>query len=359
MSDQNNSQNYMHFFKSFASDNYSGVSPEVMDFLQSINRDHIAPYGNDDISKHARDLIRRAFQTDADVYFAMTGTAANVMSVNIATRNFECVICPDNSHLNQHEGGAPEALTNRKLVSVPGENGRLSVSELEKKLNWLKMFAPHTPRPKLVTIAQSTELGTVYTVDELKQLADYAHQNGLYLHIDGCRIYNAAVALGVELADISTHIGVDIMSIGGTKNGLMMAEAVLVFNHNLRDDYRHLQKQDLQMYSKMRYLAAQYIPFFENDLWKRNAKQANGMTSLLVSELSTIEGVKVEIKPETNHLFVILPKEVIAPLQEEFHFYTWEAEKNLVRLVTSFDTTEQEVRAFVSRIKELIYKNQN
>lgn len=340
--------------KTFASDNYSSVHPEVMQALIEANTEHAKAYGNDEYTKKAKELIKAEFGNNVDIYFVFTGTAANVLSLKACVKPYQSIICADSSHLNVNETGAPEAITGSKLITIKNENGKISLESIKARFEQELSNAPHSPRPRVVSIAQTTEYGTIYSPEEIKQIAEFCKENGMYLHMDGCRIYNAAAKTNKTLRELSVDCGVDIMSIGGTKNGLMFAEAVLIFNDELKKDFQYLQKQGLQLYSKMRYLSVQYIPFFENKLWLKNAEHANKMTDLLFEKLKEISEIQITKPVESNHIFAIFPKEIIEEIQKNFYFYVWDNLTNEVRLVTSFDTTEDDVNKFVENIKYLL-----
>ncbi len=341
--------------KSFASDNYSPVLPEVLNFLATtVNRDHQRAYGHDEFTARAQEIIKNELHTpDADVHFVMTGTAANVLSVKQSLRSTQSVIVTSCSHLETNETGAPEAISQSKLLAVSHHDGKIDLDQVQLLLNQERDIIPHTPRPRMMSVAQATEYGTVYTLDELKKISEFCKQNNLLLHLDLCRVYNAAVFLNCSISDIVSAAQPDIASIGGTKNGLLMAEAVVIFNPNLREDFELLQKQSMQLYSKMRYLSGQFIPFFEQKLWLRAATQANQACQLLAQKLSEIPAVKITRPVETNQMFAILPANIIPTLQAEYPFYIWDVSTNEVRLVTSFDTTQDEVENFSKRVREL------
>ncbi len=341
--------------KSFASDNYSPVSPEIFEFLSKINVEHVRSYGNDEYTKQASEIIKNELGCNtAQINFVLTGTAANVLSLKQCLRSTESVLVPQTSHLNTNEGGSPEIVGGVKLIPVPVVNGKIILEEAERIILQELDNLPHAPRPKMLSVAQSTEYGTVYTIDELKSISKFCQKYNLLLHLDLCRVYNAAVALNLSLKEIISAANPDIASLGGTKNGLMFAEAVVIFNPDFHDSFTLLQKQGMQLYSKMRYLSAQFIPYFEQKIWFKNAQNANNMCTYLYNQIKDLPGVKVTTPVQTNHIFVTLPPEIIAPLQQVSPFYVWDLKTNEVRFVTSFDTTKEDVDGFVSKFKELV-----
>jgi threonine aldolase len=279
------------------------------------------------------------------------GTGANILGLSSATRSFNSVICAETAHIQEDECGAPEKFTGCKLLPVEPEFGKLTP---EKILPHLKGFDfEHHSQPAVISISQATEMGTVYRPEEIRALAELAHHHNMYLHMDGARISNAAVSLGMDFREFTKDCGVDILSFGGTKNGMMMGEAVLLFNPVLSLHTKYIRKQSMQLYSKMRFVGAQFTAYFENDLWRETAGHANRMARLLASELKQIPKVKITMPVEANGVFAIVPPEIIAPLQEKFFFYIWNENLHEVRWMTSFDTTEEEIYTFVSMIKEL------
>ncbi|MDO8610915.1 MAG: aminotransferase class I/II-fold pyridoxal phosphate-dependent enzyme [bacterium] len=343
--------------KTFASDNYSPVSPEIFEYLKKININHARSYGHDEYTEKAKKIIQYITGiSDAVVHFVLTGTAANVLSIKQCLRSTESLLVPQTGHINVNEAGASEAFTQNKLIQIPTVDGKINVEVAEKILLQELDNIPHAPRPKMLTIAQSTEYGTIYTIEELKKISQFCKKYNLLLHMDLCRVYNAAVALNVEIKEIISIVNPDIVSLGGTKNGLMFAEAIVIFNKKYQNDFEILQKQGMQLYSKMRYLSAQFIPFFEQGIWKRNAKLANDSCHYLYEQIKKVNGIEITHPCETNHLFLKLPKEIIKPLQEITPFYVWDIYTDEVRLVTSFDTKKEEIDIFINKLKALLLK---
>jgi threonine aldolase len=275
-----------------------------------------------------------------------------VLSLATLTRSFHSVICAETAHIQTDECGAPEKFTGCKLLPVETSDGKITPSGVEHYLEGFDF--EHHSQPRVISISQVTEMGTLYQTDEIRALADLAHQHGMYLHMDGARIANAAVALGLSFREFTRDCGVDALSFGGTKNGMMMGEVVLFFDPTLTRETKYIRKQNAQLFSKMRYVGAQFTAYFKADLWKRSATHANRMARLLAEEVSGIPGITITQKVEANGVFAIIPKEIISPLQEKFFFYVWNDFTNEVRWMTSFDTTEQEISEFGKTIRELI-----
>ncbi len=339
--------------KGFASDNWSGVSPEVMKVLAEVNRGHHPAYGeNDPMLELAKQKFREVFGSECEVFFVYNGTGANVLSVQQLLRSWEAVVTPHSAHLNEDEGGAPEKFTGGKLLTVHCEDGKIRP---EQVTHFLSSFGfQHHVQAKMISISQATEMGTLYRLPEIKALADFAHAHNMYLHMDGARIANAAVALGCTFREVTTGCGVDVLSFGGTKNGLMFGEAVVFLNKQLAKGFEYSRKQGMQLASKMRFITAQFITYLENDLWRRNAANANRMARLLGELLPAVEGIRLSRPVEANGVFAIMPEALIPKLQQEYFFHIWNESKNEVRLMCSFDTTEKDVRGLVEAAKRLV-----
>ncbi len=334
--------------KGFGSDNHAGVHPEVLQALVEANVGHVHSYGDDRFTRRAEEVMRRHFGEGAQPFFVFNGTGANVTALASLTRSFDAVICAESAHLHIDECGAPERVGGVKLLTLPTPDGKVRPEQVRARLGG--RLDEHQVRPRVVSITQTTELGTVYRPEEIAALAECAHEHGLYLHVDGARFANAAAALGVELRAISTDVGVDVLSFGGTKNGLLLGEAVVFFAEELAADYRYVRKQSMQLASKMRFVAAQFAALLEGDLWRRSAAHANAMAKRLEAQVRSIAGVEVTQRAEANAVFVRLPQAAIPILQEQFFFYVWDAARGEVRWMTSFDTTEEDIDAFVACI---------
>jgi threonine aldolase len=336
--------------KNFASDNHAGVHPEILKALQRANEGYALAYGDDDYTAAAVQKFRTLLGPDIDVYFVFIGTAANVLSLKAITEPFQSIICPETAHINVDECGAPESFTGCKLVTIPTMDGKITPSQIVDKLS--VVGNQHHNQPKVISISQSTEVGTVYTPAEIKALADFAHQHDLYLHMDGARIANAAAGLNCKLREISGDAGVDLLSFGGTKNGLMFGEAVVFFNPKLGEKFQYIRKQGMQLISKMRFLAVQFEALLTDDLWLRNAQHSNQMAQLLAREIAAIPGIKITQRVEANGVFAVIPRQYIPQIQAKYLFNVWNEKTSEVRLMTSFAITEEDVMDFVKVVKE-------
>jgi threonine aldolase len=335
--------------RGFASDNSATVHPAVLAAIARINVGHTFGYGHDGYTRRVEAQFAEHFGTDARVFFVFNGTAANVLALRATCRPWEAAICAATAHLNVDECAAPEAIAGVKLLSVDTEHGKLTPQLAETML--ARAGDEHVAQPRLVTISQCTELGTVYSRDEVRSLADFAHARGMLLHVDGARLSNAAAALDMPLRAITSDVGVDLLSFGGTKNGLLGAEAVVFLNHELADGFEYLRKQTLQLASKMRFLAAQFDALLSDDLWLRCATQANAMAATLAEAVSGLPGLTITRPVQTNAVFATLPQESTKELQREFPFYVWDEQTGEVRWMCSWDTTEGDVESFVAAIR--------
>lgn len=338
--------------KGFASDNNAGIHQEILEAMAEANRGHVTGYGNDQYTAFARDIFREQFGFDTEVFFVFNGTGANVLSLSTLTQSYHSVICAETAHIHEDECGAPEKITGCKLLPVETHDGKLTPDLVKVHLKGFDF--EHHSQPRVISISQVTEMGTLYQPGEIRALADLAHQYGMFLHMDGARIANAAVALNLPFREFTRECGVDALSFGGTKNGMMMGEAVLFFNSALTKHTRYLRKQNMQLFSKMRFVSAQFIAYFRNDLWKKSAQHANRMAQLLAEKVSDIPQVKITQKVEANGVFAVIPREITASLQEKYFFYMWNETTNEVRWMTSFDTTEEEIRDFADTIRKLL-----
>lgn len=338
--------------RGFASDNWAGAHPEILAALSAANVGHHVAYGDDAYTASAQGAFRRHFGDDVEVHFVFNGTGANVLGLESGIRPHEAVITPVSAHINMDECGAPERYIGCKVLTVTTPDGKLT-TDLVKPL--LHVFGnEHHSQPRALSITQSSEYGTVYTPDEIALLAAFAHEHGMFLHMDGARIANAAASLGVPLRAITTDVGVDVLSFGGTKNGVMFGEAVVFFNPKLAKGFKFRRKQGMQLASKMRFVAAQFEALLTDDLWLRSALHANSMAKLLEKELRSIPGVKVTQPVQANGVFAIFPREHIAVLQEKYFFFVWDEAKSECRLMCSFDTTEDDVRGFGAHVRAVI-----
>ena len=338
----------------FTSDNAAAAHPSVLAALTRANEGHAVAYGADPWTARAVDLVRAELGPKAEVFFVFAGTAANVLGLTPMVRRYGAVICSADAHIHLDETGAPERFLGVKLVDILTPDGRIRPAQLPPLL--AGRGTEHHVQPDVLALTQSTERGTVYRVEELRELCNWAHKEGLRVHVDGARLANAAVSLGVSLKAITADVGVDAVSLGGTKNGLLGAEAVVFFDPVLADGFRYLRKQGMQLASKHRFLAAQFEALFTDRLWHRNAEHANAMARRLSDGVRGVKGVTVTQPVEANGVFARLADKVIAPLKESFPFYVWEQGADgtsEVRWMCSWDTTEGDVDAFVARLKEL------
>lgn len=337
----------------FASDNFSGVLPEVMTALHEANTGSAPAYGNDDWTARTLKAFRGHFGHDAEVFFAFNGTAANVLSLQSLARPYEAILCSDSAHIAVDECGAPERFTGCKLLTVAHHHGKIRVSDLERQL--IGIGDQHHVQPRVISISQTTELGTVYSIDELRELSAFAQKHGLFLHMDGARICNAAVSLGLPFRTFTREAGIDVLSFGGTKTGLMGAEAVVFLNPARAPDFKFVRKQAMQLASKMRFIAAQFSALLEGDLWQRSASHANHMAALLEAQIRDVRGLELDTPVQANALFPKIPKAWVPELQQEFAFYVWKSGSthDQVRWMTSWETQESEIRHMAERVRSL------
>lgn len=336
--------------KSFGSDNHSGIHPQILRAIENANIGHVPAYGDDAYTTDAIRDFRTVFGEHVEVFFVFNGTGANCLSLLSGSRTYNSIICVDTAHINVDECAAPEKLTGCKIISVPHLDGKLTVSEVKKQLHGFGF--EHHAQPKFLSISQSTELGTVYNRVEIEELATLAHDNNMFLHMDGARFANAIAASGIAPKDMVQ--GVDVLSFGGTKNGMMIGEAVVFFNPKLAQEFKYLRKQSMQLSSKMRFISAQFSAYFKDDLWIKMASNANQMASLIYDSLKEVPEVKFSSKPQANALFAIIPTKVREELLKKYCFYVWDENTGEVRWVCSFDTTTADVEAFVSDVKKCI-----
>ncbi len=346
----------MRLKKSFASDNWSGVCPEIMQALQDVNPAHNEAYGelNDPVTEAAIEKFKQHFGEDIAVFFVYNGTAANVLGVGQLIHSYHAVITARTAHLNEDECAAPEKFMGSKILELEPEQGKIRPEQVEPFLNSIGF--QHHAQPKVISISQVTELGTIYTPEEIRALSNFAHSHNMYLHMDGARIANAVVSLDTDFRSITTDAGVDVLSFGGTKNGLMFGEVVIFFGREKARDFEYLRKQGMQLHSKMRYIAAQFDRYLTGDLWKKNALQANRMAKKLAAELKRFPQLKLTQDVKANGVFCIMPPELVPLMQEAYFFHIWDQQTYEVRLMCSWDTTEEDIDTFV-RLLEQKLKN--
>lgn len=338
--------------RDFASDNYSGAHPEVLEALVAANGGHQGAYGADEYTAALQDVMRGHFGDSARTFPVFNGTGANVVAMQSLVPRWGAVITTTTSHVHVDEGGAPERVAGLKLLPVPSEDGKLT-PELVDREAWGFGFE-HRAQPALVAITQSTELGTRYTPEEIRALVEHAHGLGMKVYVDGARLANAAAGLGIGLGETTTALGVDAVGLGGTKNGLLGAEAIVVVDPELADSLVYLRKLDMQLASKMRFLSAQLLALFSHDLWLRSATHANAMAARLRAGVEHLDGVELTQPTEANAVLAVLPPGVTDRLRERFAFYDWDAARREVRWMCSFDTTPDDVDAFVAALAEIL-----
>ncbi|MBK9391512.1 MAG: low specificity L-threonine aldolase [Bacteroidetes bacterium] len=340
--------------RGFASDNNAGVHSGILKELQSVNQGHTLGYGNDVFTEEAIRIIRFHFGEATETYFVFTGTAANVLGISGITKSWNSIIAASTAHLESDECGAPEKFTGCKVLTVDTPDGKITSELIKRHIHGFGF--EHHAQPKVISITQSTEMGTVYTPDEIRKLADFAHMHGMLLHMDGARIANAAVSLDLPFRNFTTDAGVDVLSFGGTKNGMMFGEAICFLKPGLAEDFKYIRKQGMQLASKMRFISAQFIAYFHDNLWKQSALHANKMAQLLSNKLSRIDGVTITQKVQANGVFIIMPSEVAERMKEKYFFYTWNEINSEYRLMTSWDTEEEDVNEFIELLKKELYQ---
>ena len=330
--------------RSFASDNNAGVHPDVLQAIAAANHGHSVGYGDDVYTEAAIREFRRHFGEDVKVFVVFNGTAANCLSLKALTNSYHAVICTEAAHIYTDECGAPEKFTGCKLIPIAAPDGKLTVESVRHAYHGIG--DQHHVQPRVISITQASEMGTVYKPAEVRALARFAHAREMFLHMDGARIANAAVSLGLNLRQATRDLGVDVLSFGGTKNGLMGAEAVVFFDKTLARNFLFQRKQGMQLASKMRFISAQLDALLSNKLWQKNAEHSNRMAKLLERALRKVSGVRIVYPVEANGVFAGIPHKAIAKIQQRYFFYVWNEEQSVVRWMCSFDTTEEDVREF-------------
>lgn len=336
--------------RGFASDNYAGVHPEILTAIALANGGHQGSYGGDDYTEHLQRVVRSHFGGLAQAYPVFNGTGANVVALQALTDRWGAVITTDTAHIHVDEGGAPERVGGIKLLTVPTPDGKLTPELIDREAHGWE--DEHRAMPQVVSITQSTELGTLYTPDEIRTICEHAHERGMLVHLDGARLANAAAALDVPMRALTNVPGVDVISLGGTKNGMLFGEAVVVLNPDAVRRMKHIRKLSMQLASKMRFLSVQLEALLAGDLWLRNARHANAMAQRLAAGARTVPGVEILYQVQANAVFARLPHEVTERLQKRFSFYFWDEAAGDVRWMCSFDTREEDVDAFVAALGE-------
>jgi threonine aldolase len=336
--------------RGFASDNYSGIHPEVLAAISVANGGHQIAYGEDRYTEALQDVFRAHFGPRAETFPVFNGTGANVISLQALTERWQSVVCAESAHINADESGAPERMAGIKLLTVPTPDGKLT-PELIDRQAW-GFDDEHRAQPKVVSLTQSTELGTCYTATEIAAICAHAHGLGMVVHVDGSRLSNAAAHLGADFRSFTTDAGVDILSFGGTKNGMMIGEAVVVLNPDAVRGLKYLRKSSMQLASKMRFISVQFEAMLGGDLWLRNASHANAMATRLANSVRDIPGVRLTREPQANSVFAILPRDVTERLQKRFRYYVWDEHTDEVRWMATFDTTETDIDDFAAAVAE-------
>ncbi len=337
--------------RGFGSDNHSATHPRILRALMEVQTGHVPSYGTDHYSDVALKLFREKFGNTAEAYFVFNGTAANVLSLKTLAKSYHSVLCSDVSHLNVDECASPEVIANCKLWALPSADGKLKLEQLKEAI--IRKGDQHFSQMKIISLTQPTEYGTVYSIQEMQEISNWAHSEGLKVHIDGARLANAAVQLNVDFKQLITDLKIDAVSFGGTKNGLLFGEAVILFDPSLKEDIKYYRKQIGQLPSKTRMIAAQFAAYLKDDLWKEIAAHSLSMAKLLYENVAQIPHVRITQKIESNVVFAIIPKEWLKKLREEHFFYVWNEKTNECRWMTSWDTQKEDVLSFAKKLKEL------
>ena len=335
--------------RSFASDNNSGVHPLVMEALSRANADHALGYGDDRWTEEAVAKIKETFTPDCVPLFVFNGTGSNVVALQVMTRPYHSIFCAETAHIYVDECGSPVKMTGCQIRPIATSDGKLTPELMQPYLHGFG--DQHHSQPRALYISQCTELGTIYTPEELKRLTDFAHLNGMYVHMDGARLSNAVAYLGCDPRDITSRVGIDVLSFGGTKNGMMFGEAVVFFNPEVAKEVQYIRKQLMQLHSKTRFIAAQFSAVLKHDLWLKTAGHANRMARMLANEAAKIPGIRITQEVQGNEVFAIIPRDKITKLQSECFFYIWDENASEVRWVCSFDTTESDIIEFVNLLR--------
>jgi threonine aldolase len=335
----------------FASDNYAGVHPQIMNALMNANHGHAPSYGADEFTQRAIQKFKDFFGNDIEVSLVYNGTGANILGLQALTLPFHSIFCSELAHINVDESTGPEKFLGCKLIPVPTKDGKITPGDIESRI--IRIDDQHHPQPRVISISQTTEYATVYTIAEIRAISSLAKKYDMYLHMDGSRISNAAAALNSDFRSFTRDAGVDVLSFGGTKNGMMFGEAVIFLNPEFAKYSKYVRKQGMQLHSKMRFIGAQFEALLSNDLWKKNAMHSNAMAKMLGNELEKIPNVKLTQRVEANGVFALIPPQSIPELQKEHFFYVWNDKTNEIRLMCSFDTTEDDVSNFVRKLREL------
>jgi threonine aldolase len=338
--------------RSFASDNNAGVHPEILEAIARANQGHVVAYGDDAYTRSAIAKFEEHFGTGISVFFTFNGTGANVLGLQAMMRPYHAIVCSDYAHIYTDECGAPEKHLGSKLIPLPQQDGKITVEQV--KHSYHGIGDQHHVQARVLSITQSTEMGTVYQPEEIQALARFAHDHDMYLHVDGARLANAAASLKQTLRQATRDLGVDVLSFGGTKNGILGGEAVVFFDRALASDFLFLRKQGMQLASKMRFIAVQFEALLTGDLWRRSAEHSNRMAKVLQAEIRKIPQVRIVWKVEANGVFAQIPRHAIEKIKQRYFFYPWIEEECIVRWMCSFDTTEEDVREFARCVAEAV-----
>ncbi len=336
--------------RGFGSDNHSGVHPKILAAVAQANEGHAPSYGTDDITQECLKSFRRLFGEKSQCYFAFNGTAANVLCLRAAVKPYESYFTSDQSHLHFDECGAPEFFSHAKTLLLPTHDGKILRQDLDSAL--IRRGDQHYAQPRLISITQPTELGTTYSFEEIRSIVQWAHKNQLYVHIDGARLANACAHLNCEFRDLTEALGVDLVSFGGTKNGLMFGEAVVLLNPQLQKDFVYIRKQSAQLPSKSRFIAAQFLAYLENNLWLDIAKHSCQMARTLETHLGAIDRIQIMHPVQSNAVFVQIPQKWISDLRKKFFFYVWDERTFVCRLMTSWDTQDSDLIEFSKLLRQ-------
>jgi threonine aldolase len=340
--------------RGFGSDNNAGIHPDILKEIISSNTGHAAGYGSDVYTEQAQNIFKEHLGSETETFFVFTGTAANVLGLSGILKSWNSVITASTAHLEGDECGAPEKFIGCKVLVVDAPDGKINPELIEKHMHGIDF--EHHSQPKVISITQATEMGTVYSADEIATIASYAHSRSMLLHMDGARIANAAVSLNLPFKAFTTDAGVDVLSFGGTKNGMMCGESICFLKPGLSTDFKYIRKQGMQLASKMRFISAQYIGYFRNDLWKKCASNSNAMAKIFAEKLKQIPEVEVTQKVQSNGVFVIIPDKVAEKMRNFYFFYPWDEKKSEWRLMCSWDTEEGDIEDFVTLLKKELGK---
>ncbi len=338
--------------KEFGSDNHSGVHKKIMEEIKNSNKDFQIAYGEDEYTDKAIKNFKKEFGNNIGVYFVGNGTAANILGLKAITNSFNSIICPETAHLNVHECCGPEKFLGCKIETIKTVDGKLTTDLIKSKM--VGIGDVHMAQPKVISITQVSELGTVYLPKEIKDISDFAHKNNMFLHMDGARLCNAAAYLNSSLSEITSKVGVDLLSFGGTKNGMMFGDAVVFFDKKIGENFEFYRKQGMHLTSKMRFISAQFNAFFKDKLWLKNAQHANKMAKILYEELKEIKNIEITQKIQGNAVFVKFDRKYNKKLLKKYFFHIFDEKENIVRLMCSFNTTKKEIFDFVKEIKYII-----